>query len=110
MKKFQTIVNEAKSPYVIYHDSYSSAIQEVEKYAFKRKFFLDDNEMFDKVGSGPAKPGAGKTNRFSLALYKNQKDLENLKPQRKYLHFQVYGRGRTDDYGASGYELNMYIG
>jgi hypothetical protein len=109
MKKFQTIVQEAKSPYVIYHDSYTSAIQEVEKYVFKKKMFLDNEEMFDKIGSGPRKPGAGKTNRFSLALYKNEKALEDKKALRKAVHFQIYGRGNTNDLGAQGYELNMYI-
>lgn len=109
MKSFQKIVAEAKSPYVIYHDSYSSAIQEVEKFVNKKRFILDPEEMAQEIGMGPAKPGAGKTNRFSLKLYKNQKDLDAFKEQKKYVHFQVYGRGNTKELGASGYELNAYI-
>ena len=52
--------------------------------------------MFDEIGRGPKKPTNGKTNRFNLKLYKNNKE------QKKMLHVQIYG-----DEGR--FELNMYI-
>ena len=70
---------------------------------------MDPEEMAQEIGMGPPKPGAGKTNRFSLKIYKNQKDLEAFKPQRKMVHFQVYGMGSTKSMSADRYELNLYI-
>ena len=109
MKSFQEIITEAKSPYVIYHDTYTSAIQEVEKFVNKKKFILNPEEMAQEVGMGPSKPGAGKTNRFSIRLFKNEADLLAGKPQKKAVHFQIYGMGSTRALSADKYELNMYI-
>lgn len=109
MKTFKQVVSEAKSPYVIYHDSYTSAIEEVHKFVQKKKFILNPEEMAQEVGMGPPKPGAGKTNRFSIRLFKNEKDLLDGKAQRKLVHFQVYGMGSTRALSADKYELNMYI-
>ena len=109
-KEISQIMAEAKkSDYEIYHDSYTKAIQEVEKYVKKRGFILDDDEMFHTIGAGPAKPGAGKTNKFSLKLYKSTKDLADDKPQKKMLHVQVYGMGTGKHLSADKYELNLYI-
>ena len=104
-----TTLLERKSPYVIYHDTYSSAIQEVENYMNKKKFILDPEEMSRSIGMGPSKPGAGKTNRFSLKLYKTQKDLDNFKEQKRHVHFQVYGMGSLNNLSSDRYELNCYI-
>ncbi len=109
MKKLKQILNEAKESYRIIHDTYTSAVQEAEKYANRKGFVLDDNEMFDTVGTGPRKPAAGNTNRFSVKLYKGKKNLEAGKPERKWLHFQVYGIGGKY-ISADAYELNAYIG
>lgn len=109
MKSFKTVINEAKSPYEIYHNSYTSAIQEVEKFVKSKKFFLDKEEMASEVGMGPPKPGAGKTNRFSLKLYKTEADIEAGKPVKKAVHFQVFGMGSTKALSADKYELNVYI-
>lgn len=109
MKSFKEIVNEAKSPYEIYHDTYTSAIQEVEKFVKSKKFFLDPEEMAAEIGMGPKKPGAGRTNRFSLKLYKKPEDVEEGKPVKKAVHFQVYGMGNTKQMSADKYELNAYI-
>jgi len=89
-----------KNEYQLYHPSYSGAIAEVRRYAEKNGYTLDDDEMFDKIGMGPRKPGPGKTNKFSLSLYKKGK------PQKKMLHFQVYNRGY--DVG-NNFELNAYF-
>lgn len=93
--------------YELYHNSYSEAIQEVEKFTKDNGYTLDDlsikdnkgDQLATEVGMGPAKPSAGKTNRFSFSLYKNNK------LQKQALHAQIYNRG----YESKEYELNMYI-
>lgn len=103
MKTFKEML-EGKKDYVIYHNSYSSATDEITKFAAKNGYTLDDetdsedigSQMFDLVGRGPKKPSKGKTNRFDFKLYKNNK------LQKKMLHAQIYG-----DEGR--FELNMYI-
>ncbi len=106
MKKMSDILEGA---YPIYHDSYTSAIEAMIKFVKKKKFMLDDAETFQKIGGGPPKPAAGKTNRISLNLYKSQKDLDNGKPQKKMVHFQIYGMGSLSNLSADKYELNVYI-
>ena len=103
-EKFIKILSERKSDYVIYNNSYSGATEQINVYAKKRGFTLDDEtdpedigaQMFDEVGRGPRRPSNGKTNSFHFDLYKNNKMIK------KKLHAQVYGDG-------SRYELNMYI-
>ena len=98
-------MTEVKQEYKILHNSYSSVAQEIEAFAKKRGYTLDDHsdseniggQMFDKVGSGPKKPREGMTNKFHFDLYKNNKEVN------KKLHAQVYGLSRGQ------YELNMYI-
>lgn len=97
MKGFKEFISEGKQDYQIYHKSYTEAIQEMEAFAKKNGYELDDDEMFDKIGNGPRKPGEGKTNSFNIDLYKGGKKVNNRR-----LHAQVYGMG-------SRYELNMYI-
>jgi len=95
---------EKEADYVIYHKSYSSATTEIENYAKKKGYTLDDesdsenigSQMFDVVGTGPSRPKEGKTNKFDFELYKG------TKLQKVYLHAQIYGR-------ENGYELNIYI-
>ena len=93
--KIDKYISEAKSDYTIYHNSYN----EMEKYVEKQGYTLDKDELFTKIGSGPSKPGKGKTNRISLSIYKNGKK------QKKMVHIQVYNRGTS----SMEYELNMYI-
>ena len=96
-KDFTTYsLKEGKKDYEIYHKTFTSAVQEVEKFAEKNGYEIDSDEMFNKVGTGPKKPSVGKTNEYHLTLMKNGKE------DRKKLHFQVYGL-------KSQYELNMYI-
>jgi len=98
------VIGESKSPYQIYHSSYSGAVVEIEAFAKKKGYTLDDqsdkenigDQMATKVGMGPKKPTKGRTNKFTFTLYKNNK------VQKKALHAQVYG-----DEGR--FELNMYI-
>ncbi len=90
-------VTEAKTPYEVYHKSYTSAIEAAREYAEKKGFEIDNDDSFTKIGMGPRKPSEGKTNRFSIQLTKDGK------LQRKQLHIQVYGM-------KNSYELNAYIG
>lgn len=90
-------LNEAKEPYVVYHNSYSSAVDAAHKYAESKGYVVDENDWWHSIAIGPKKPSAGKTNRASIDLYKNGK------LQKKALHIQVYGRE------GGKYELNCYI-
>ena len=90
-------VTEAKTPYEVYHKSYTSAIEAAREYAEKKGFEIDNDDSFTKIGMGPRKPSEGKTNSFSIQLSKDGK------LQRKQLHIQVYGM-------RNSYELNAYIG
>lgn len=96
-KDFTTYsLKEGKKDYEIHHKTFTSAVEEVEKFAEKNGYEIDSDEMFNKVGSGPKKPSVGKTNEYHLALMKNGKE------DKKKLHFQVYGM-------KTQYELTMYI-
>lgn len=95
-EKLNGPIKEAKSDYKIYHNTYTSAVEEILNHIKKNGYEYSTDDVFDTISSGPKKPSDGKTNRFSLDLYKNEK------LQRKKLHAQVYGMGKT-------YELNMYI-
>ena len=78
-------VNEAKSDYEVYHDSYTSAINAAKAYAEKKGYTINDDDSFTKIGMGPKKPSEGKTNRFSIELVKDNR------VQKKMLQIQVYG-------------------
>lgn len=106
MKTYKELM-EKKSKYVLYHNSYTEAIQEVEIFVKKNGYTLDDISIKDnkgdqfatKVGMGPVRPREGKSNRFSFKIYKKNK------LQKKQLHVQIYNRGTS----SNEYELNMYI-
>ena len=90
-------MSEAKSGgYTINHKTFSSAVQHAEDVTKKRGFEIDPEEWDRKVAMGPRKPGAGKTNSYSIGLMKNGKDVKQK------LQMQVY-------YDEGRYELNMYI-
>ena len=89
--------SEGKKDYVIYHNSYSSAISEVEKLINKNGMVWNPDEVFTKVTSGTKKPKEGETVKFFLQLF-----TPNHTPAGKAIHVQVYG---MDD----RYELNAYF-
>jgi len=97
-KNYIQSVYEA-SQYPIYHNSYSSAIQAAEDFALKNNYSVDKEEWAQDIGLGPVKPKEGKTNKFSMSLYKGEKK------DKKKLHIQVYNRGTA----SNEFELNMYI-
>lgn len=102
--KLKNFLSEGKKDYVIYHNRYSDAVEEITKFAEKNGYTLDDesdpenkgSQMFDEVGRGPKRPKDGVTNKFHFKLYKNNK------LNKKQLHAQIYGSGDK-------FELNMYI-
>ena len=98
-EKINKYLAEGKNDYIVYHPSYTSAVNEALKFAEKQGYTTDPNETFDLIGSGPRKPTPGKTNSLHIPLYKNGKE------QRKALHFQVYNRGIS----GNTFELNAYI-
>ena len=75
--------------------------QEARKVAEKKGFEIDEENWTTEVAFGGkykrARPSVGKSNSFSVALTKNGK------PQRKHLHFQVYGME------SGNFELNAYV-
>jgi hypothetical protein len=82
----ESLQEEKKSEkFDVYHKSYTSAINAALDYAEKRGYEYDKEETASKIGSGPKKPDEGKTNRFTISLYKDGKE------QKKSLHIQVYG-------------------
>lgn len=105
VNKINRLIKEGKNDYEIYHSSYTSAVQEIEKFVKNNGYTFGetqedaDNQLFDVIGSGPPKPSKGKTNKINLELWKGNKK------QRKLLHAQVYNRGTS----GKTFELNMYI-
>ena len=87
--------------YVIYHESYTSALREAQKYAEDRGYFWDDNEYFYKITTGPKRPSEGKSNEFLLLLYE-----EEGEPAFKTQKIIVYNRGNNV---PSNFELTTYI-
>jgi hypothetical protein len=85
------------SGYVVYHNSYSSAVDIAIKFAEKKGYVVDTDDVWNQISTGPKKPSDGKTNKFSLGLIKGEK------VDKKKLQIQIYGMGN------GRYELNMYI-
>ena len=99
------LIVEGKSDYEIYHSSYTSSVQEIERFVKKNGYTFGetkeeaDEQLFNVIGTGPPKPSKGKTNKIDLELWKGKKK------QKKLLHAQVYNRGTS----GNTFELNMYI-
>jgi hypothetical protein len=100
-KEYVNLVEAVNNPsdYQLYHDSYSSAVQTALEVAKEKGYEVSDEEAFQQIGTGPAKPSSGKTNSLHLQLTKNGK------PVKEMLHVQVYNRGTN----TNPFELNMYV-
>lgn len=83
--------------FTIYHNSFTSAINNAIKSAESKGYEITEDERFDKIAVGPGRPKPGKTNTFTISLMKNGK------PTKEALHIQVYGME------SGKYELNAYI-
>ncbi len=89
-------MDEGKSDYQVYHNTFSSAAQTGVTYAKSRGYDISDEEIWTEISVGKPKPEEGNYNRYSLKLIKNGKE------QKKMLHMQIYNTGNK-------YELNAYI-
>ena len=105
MIKLKNIVKEIKSMMSessdTYFNSFTDASQAARAYALKKGYIVDEDDWQTQVALGGrynrARPGVGKTHSFSVGL------LKNGKPQRKGLHFSVYGME------SGKFELVVYI-
>lgn len=100
--KIKTIHERRKSKYdyEVYHNSFTSAADTARELAEKYGYEVDENSWWSEVATGKygrSRPEIGKTHKFIVELTKDGK------PQRKALHFQVYGME------SGRYELNAYV-
>lgn len=86
-----------KNNFKVYHNSFSSAVQEAETYALKNGYTVDENEWWNEIAVGNPKPKEGETNKYSIGLLK-----DGLPVKKKNLQIQIYGM-------RNKYELNCYI-
>ena len=86
--------------YDLFHDTYSSAIQEAIKIANSSNFSICEDSLFTEVTTGLGKPSEGDTRRHSLKMI-----MPTGKASKKYLQIQVYNRGTE----RNTYELNCYM-
>jgi len=57
-----------KGDYEIYHDSLTSAVQEVEDNIRRQGYEFDPEDIAQKVGFGPSKPTNGDTNKYHVKM------------------------------------------
>ena len=86
---------------MLYHSSYTSAIDFALKSAVSEGFTTDKEETAVLIGFQSSRPKEGKTERLSIPLYKNGKLVKN-----KALQIQIYNRGNNV---VNNFELNKYI-
>jgi len=102
MKLIRTAQNgltKMSGDYEIYHDTYTSAVQEANRLAERRGFNISEETWWNEIATGPGRPKDGEQTKHTLPLEKDGK------LQKKALYIQVYNRG-TD---KNTYELNAYI-
>ena len=102
-KLMESITTLTESDYTLYHNTLTSAIQEVDRLLARKGYAMDPDHAADIIGFGPAKPQVGKTNKYAVKLRQGDKDGPLTK---KYVQIQVYNRGIK----GNTYELNTYIG
>ena len=83
---------KSSSGYELYHKTFSAAMQHAYRFAKKKGYTVDSDDIDSKVASGPKKPSSGKTNKYILGTNKKQN-----------VHIQV------TNLDNKRYELNMYI-
>lgn len=79
MNPYRTIYKEHQD-YVLYHKTYSGAIQEAERYLKSnyKNYYISSDVWFQQVGIGPKKPAEGTTNILNLPI-------ETIEPRDAYL-------------------------
>jgi hypothetical protein len=95
------IISEMNESSNTYFNSFTHAAEAARVYALKKGYEIDENDWQTQVALGGrynrSRPGVGKTHSFSVGL------LKNGKPQRKGLHFSVYGMP------SGKFELVVYV-
>lgn len=97
--KLRELKEAAKDEYSLYHDSLTSAIQEVDRYLARRGYEMDKEDAAQEIGFGPAKPQPGDTNKYHVRI------LRDGQEQKQRVHIQVFNRGTQ----TNMYELNTYV-
>ena len=82
---------------MIYHNTYTAAIQTAIDAALAKGYETDDDNRYMEIGCGRGKPSEGQSTRHTLDLYKDGVLVKN-----RNLYIQVYGMSLS-------YELNYYI-
>jgi len=85
---------------MLYHSSYTSAIDFAFNFAVSEGYTTDKEEAAIIIGCQSKRPKEGDTERLSVPLYKNGKLVK------KALQIQVYNRGNNI---VNNFELNKYI-
>lgn len=95
------IVSEMTESKNTYFNSFTHAAEAAREYALKKGYEIDEDDWQTQVALGGrynrSRPGVGKTHSFSVGLTRLGK------PQRKGLHFSVYGME------SGKFELVVYI-
>lgn len=99
MKSLVKSIKESKEQYLVYHDTYTSAIQAAIEYAERKGFVVDEDDAAMEIGIKSSRPKGGRTEKMSISLYKGEK------LQKKCLQIQVTDLGKNNN----NYELNCYI-
>ena len=100
IQKAYNIIME-KSSYEIYHNTYTSAMEEVRNQLKKQGLQMTEESEWSEITSGPGRPKIGKTVRHTVEIEKLD-GSPILKKKKKYVHIQVYGME------GGKYELNFY--
>tara|TARA_R110002167_G_scaffold293532_2_gene498219 strand:- start:1320 stop:1628 length:309 start_codon:yes stop_codon:yes gene_type:complete len=87
-----TKVSYSSSGYILYHQSFSDAIQHALTVSSKKGYPVSDHVVDDRIGLGVRKPSCNETNSYILPTNK-----------KAYLYVQI---ANLDD---KHFELNMYI-
>ncbi len=85
---------------MLYHSSYTSAIDSALQFAVNEGYTTDKEETATLIGFQSSRPKEGNTERLSIPVYKSGK------LQKKALQIQVYNRGNNI---GNNFELNRYI-
>jgi hypothetical protein len=78
----------------VYHDTYGSAIDEIDKDAKSRGYEVNQDDLNFAFGDAFFKPKNGETRRKSVGLTKDGK------VQKKEMHVQIYNTGNKFEYNA----------
>ena len=91
-------IDEAKTAYELYHDTYSGAVQHaLDHHQATKNITVSSNDHWHHIGSGPRKPSAGETVVHNVPA-------QDHNGNHHMVHMQVYNRGGD----KKPYELNTY--